>query len=114
MAHRQRQRLLTGATKPLQNLAAESGRLAHLVELVIGHEDETHVLVDGPEAFDAHDADGLRDGERHSLVTDVVELPRRIHQAPDDALDGVVGEDAAGDVGRVEAAAGVLGRSDWF
>jgi hypothetical protein len=64
--------------------------------------------------LDARDAYGLRDRERHILVTDVVELPWRVHQAPDDALDGVVGEDAAGDVGRVEAAAGVLGRSDWF
>jgi hypothetical protein len=97
VTRRQRQRRLAGATKPLQNLAAESSRLAQLSE-----------------TLDAREADGPRDRERHSLVTDVVELPRRIHHAPDDALDRVVGEDAVGDVGRVEAAAGVFGRSDWL
>jgi hypothetical protein len=43
------------------------------------------------------------DRECHGLVLVVVERRRRVHEAGDDACDRVVREDAATEVGRIEA-----------
>jgi hypothetical protein len=97
--------------QPLQYLAAQASSLTLLTQLVTSAEEVAACGSVALKTLRASHSDRPVDRERHGLVLVVVERRQWAHEAGDNACDRVVREDAATEIGRIEATGRSLNRA---